>query len=203
MNDMEFIAFASSLADQFAVHARSIIGPEPAFHVLGAEHSPAGVNVLYDVVPGPVRPAVGKFDDTGPDRTTLLEMLARTYRVRSRRVDRTTWTIPPVPRDWETVLETHFPMFRGSGLEVGDGWADLLIATADWLSESQGDFHPFSQIKEKFGGLRIYGLMSGEAQTITDAASWLSMHICDRCGAPGTKNRSGWIATRCGVHRHD
>jgi hypothetical protein len=203
MSDDASVVFMTRLVDQFRDHGRRILGPDAAFQVRGASWSETGIEIDYVIEPGPVRVDTREFAPVYPDRRDLMNLLSRVYRVRSRRVDRRTWTIPPASDTAFGVLATHFPIYRGSSLEVGNGWFDLLAATADWLQESGGDFHPISQVKEKFGGLRMYGLMSGEAQTITDAASWLSICICDVCGAPGRKQGTGWITTRCDEHRDD
>lgn len=55
-----------------------------------------------------------------------------------------------------------------------------------------------SQIKEKFGSLRFY--YSGGDDHIAGMVSLaesLSGVICEGCGAPGSKTRSGWIRVLC------
>ena len=58
-----------------------------------------------------------------------------------------------------------------------------------------------AQIKEKFGGLRFY--YSGGDDEISGmvrmAESWAA-HTCETCGAPATKQTTGWIKTVCDKH---
>lgn len=56
----------------------------------------------------------------------------------------------------------------------------------------------FDQIKEKFGGLRIY--YSGGDSYIHGAISMaeeISYKICEVCGNSGKPNKGGWIVTLC------
>lgn len=61
----------------------------------------------------------------------------------------------------------------------------------------------FDQIKEKYGGLRVY--FSGGDQYIEGLVSMaeaMSYHICDVCGNKGEANKGGWISVRCEAHRN-
>lgn len=57
------------------------------------------------------------------------------------------------------------------------------------------------QIKEKFGGLRFYydGGDDFIRGLVTMAESWASKS-CEDCGAPATKQTTGWIKNVCNVH---
>lgn len=62
------------------------------------------------------------------------------------------------------------------------------------------DYFPvkFDQIKEKFGGLRIY--YSGGDDYISGAVDMveeISYKICEVCGQKGKPNKGGWITTLC------
>lgn len=109
------------------------------------------------------------------------------------------------------------------GIEVNDGWYDI-ISTVCWMikqhedsivwqtewkqktePEYQSDYFPvkFDQIKEKYGGLRVY--FSGGDQYIEGLVSMaeaMSYHICDVCGNKGEANKDGWISVRCEAHRN-
>ena len=75
------------------------------------------------------------------------------------------------------------------------------------------DKHGFQvvQVKEKFGGLRVYydqpeaGVdkeVAGEMRRMVSAAETLSMHICEDCGLPGEcANHGGgyWVLTLCPI----
>ena len=106
------------------------------------------------------------------------------------------------------------------GIETGNGWYDILSSLCwriqdheknvkqDLSIEITGehkDYFPvkFDQIKEKFGGLRIY--YSGGDDYIDGAISMaeeISYKICEVCGNTGRPNKHGWISTRCEAHRN-
>jgi len=93
--------------------------------------------------------------------------------------------------------------------ECGDGWywlldqVCLMITQYRRADKSVGPVQ-FSQIKEKWGGLRIYH--SGGDETIEGAiwfAEHLSYSICEICGTTNkvSRNKKGWIQTLCGKCR--
>ena len=100
-----------------------------------------------------------------------------------------------------------------------DGWLDLVVDTLAKLFALGEDFKIY-QIKEKFGGLRIYlGASSDEAYEITNAAEERSYHICQDCGVtddnvsdeqrvadelmedPWISTEGSWVRTLCRVCR--
>jgi hypothetical protein len=101
------------------------------------------------------------------------------------------------------------------GCEHGDGWHGILRAacklidthtnrrtqdgvTCDvFMLETKPSFH-FTQIKEKFGTIRLYH-DGGDSYCdgVVDMAEAMSAVTCERCGAPGKPNDSGWISTLC------
>ena len=93
------------------------------------------------------------------------------------------------------------------GLECGDGWYAILeelcarIANREQnLKLNKREYTPvkFDQIKEKFGGLRVY--YSGGDDYIAGAvalAEDMSYRTCERCGHPGEPSKTGWIMTLC------
>ena len=61
----------------------------------------------------------------------------------------------------------------------------------------------FDQIKEKFGGLRVY--FSGGDEYIEGLVSMteaISYKLCEVCGNKGEANKQGWISTLCQAHRN-
>jgi len=109
------------------------------------------------------------------------------------------------------------------GIETGEGWYDIIsslcwaikqyedsiIWQKEWKQktdpEYQSDYFPvkFDQIKEKYGGLRVY--FSGGDQYVEGLVSMaeaMSYHICDICGNKGEANKGGWISVRCEAHRN-
>lgn len=95
------------------------------------------------------------------------------------------------------------------GFEVGDGWVpliELLCARIDALLQTAPNASfTVMQVKEKFGTLRFYYLISNASdqvatavQLAVEAAEKASQHICERCGASGeTTDMKGWRMTLC------
>lgn len=159
------------------------------------------------LVPGDAIPA-GRAKPTidgawMPDRRVLAELLVRTLENRSRRWLAAENRYLPMREAWPDVLRRRWPDHFCCELSIGPGWVDLLIATHTWLIQLGGDFR-WSQIKEKFAGLRLYhdGDVGDVGNEIINVAeSVISQCICDECGAPGRKRNShGWLATRCDGH---
>lgn len=103
------------------------------------------------------------------------------------------------------------------GIECGDGWFDILSSLCFMINQQERniegnnkyrisqnqepvEYEPFrfTQIKEKFGGLRIYYYGGNEYTRglVGMAESW-SFHICEKCGAKGSPDKKGWIMTLC------
>jgi hypothetical protein len=56
----------------------------------------------------------------------------------------------------------------------------------------------FDQIKEKFGGLRIYHSGGDDyIDGVISMAESFSYEICEICGERGKPNKGGWIVTLC------
>lgn len=77
---------------------------------------------------------------------------------------------------------------------VGPGWRQLVIA-ALLASKATG----VSQVKEKFGGLRIYAdTADDKGQDLILAAEDMSYFICEDCGTTDdVETKGGWIRTLC------
>lgn len=111
------------------------------------------------------------------------------------------------------------------GIETGNGWYEI-ISSLCWMikqhednkewrkkyleendpeklkQESQYFQVKFDQIKEKYGGLRIY--FSGGDDYIDGLVSMaeaMSYKICEVCGNKGKPNKGGWITTLCEEHK--
>jgi hypothetical protein len=123
-------------------------------------------------------------------------------------------------QDWRQELVEAYPdLFRSSAgaLEGAEGspecdfgWRGLLdracLGIRAVLQAHGGSFR-FTQIKEKYGGLRIYfdGVLSPEATALVeeaiDLAEARAACTCERCGQPGRLfNRGDWLATACAEH---
>jgi hypothetical protein len=92
------------------------------------------------------------------------------------------------------------------GFECGDGWIGLLDGTLsllhEYASRRTADIY-LTQVKEKFGLLRIYSRGGDEyTELIIDIAELVSGTICEICGKRGAVWSShGWISVRCAEHR--
>jgi hypothetical protein len=111
------------------------------------------------------------------------------------------------------------------GLECEVGWFDLIDRTCAKIMEIDKDkLVRFTQVKEKFGQLRIYYVIGNEPKNITIdnvvttesitiksninnlddkvfdiliEAERESSTICEVCGEPGKIKNTGWIKTLC------
>jgi len=104
------------------------------------------------------------------------------------------------------------------GCEIGIGWYDILSSICwkiqkheeniVWQTEFKqktdpeykSDYIPvkFDQVKEKFGGLRVY-FSGGDdyIRGVISMAESFSYKICEICGERGKPNKGGWIVTLC------
>lgn len=109
------------------------------------------------------------------------------------------------------------------GCECGDGWYDI-ISTVCWMIKQHEDnvrwqteykqkndpnykseysSVKFDQVKEKYGGLRIYFSGGDEyVEGLISLAESYSYHVCEECGNKGESNKQGWISVRCEAHRN-
>lgn len=78
---------------------------------------------------------------------------------------------------------------------VGKGWHSLIDEVYDHVSPNV----VFSQVKEKFGGLRMYACQASEKDLeFIDSIEDKSLEICEFCGEPGVPVLiRGWVKTLC------
>jgi len=90
------------------------------------------------------------------------------------------------------------------GLEVGDGWFDILWRLSEALEAEINALPPSDdlpravQVKEKYGEIRVY--LSSETDTMTRAieqAEAESAITCESCGLRGTLRGTHWVITLC------
>ena len=94
------------------------------------------------------------------------------------------------------------------GFVHGDGWFDLLWQLCERLepivrAAERESGRPFEvlQVKEKFGGLRVYMNISNDAiSALIENAELESTQTCEVCGKPRTRRGEGWNTTRCDNH---
>lgn len=80
---------------------------------------------------------------------------------------------------------------------VGRGWA-LLVKEA-FLNKMPNVM--IVQVKEKFGGLRIYSdRCSDKYHQLLHDIEMRSLQTCEVCGNPGEPRMGGWIKTLCEPH---
>jgi hypothetical protein len=111
------------------------------------------------------------------------------------------------------------------GIEVGNGWYQIL-SNVCWMIRQHEDnkrwrkkyleendpeklaaepeYFPvkFDQVKEKYGGLRLY-FSGGDdyVEGLVSMAEAISYYVCEICGNKGEANKGGWISVRCEAHR--
>ena len=112
--------------------------------------------------------------------------------------------IPATDQDTDRLRDMH-PACQNHAA-CGPGWFDLLHATFVVISEKcPGAEWWTTDIKEKFGALRVYwsGDLPDDGDLVLDAAESLSEHVCEECGAPGSTREGGWIRTLCDQHHQE
>jgi hypothetical protein len=90
------------------------------------------------------------------------------------------------------------------GFMCGEGWYPLIYEVLDGLqaiidkNDNLNDVQ-VTEVKEKFGGLRIYlNYGTDEMFKIIENAEGRSYAVCEICGKPGKlHNVNGWLMTRC------
>ena len=106
-------------------------------------------------------------------------------------------------------LIAKYPKLFGESfyIECHSGWYNIIDSLAQSIEsytkysltyEKPEDELQFSQIKEKFGILRIY--MNNADETITnmiDLSESFSATVCECCGCPGQRRGGSWIRTQC------
>lgn len=98
------------------------------------------------------------------------------------------------------------------GIDTDDGWFDIIREVCQKIQKIETAHRlgiQFTQVKEKFGELRMYITWSGnnredipysivdEIYNILEEATKKSLKTCEVCGNPGRPNVTGWIKTLC------
>lgn len=119
-------------------------------------------------------------------------------------------------RDYDELMDKYPLLYRQRndscmhtamcwGICCGIGWYDLIDEMSETLEEEIKKLSPemqeaccASQVKEKWGGLRVY-LTNGTDRMydIIEEAEFKSASICELCGSYGELRRGGWITCMC------
>ena len=96
-------------------------------------------------------------------------------------------------------IKTCYELF---GIECGKGWYPLIKPIIDYIEEynkNNDNKIEILQIKEKFGGLRIYtNFHTDELYDMINHAENESYHVCEICGSREDIGQTqGWITTIC------
>lgn len=115
----------------------------------------------------------------------------------------------------------------GFGVECNLGWYDIISSICWMISQhernidgnrkylekndpekltSLPEYFPvkFDQIKEKYGGLRVYYSGGNDyIRGIVSMAEEYSYKVCEKCGNAGKVNKGGWITTLCDSCRNE
>lgn len=113
------------------------------------------------------------------------------------------------------------------GIEVGKGWYEIISSLCWMINQHERnikdnrnylekndperlatlpEYFPvkFDQVKEKYGGLRLYFSGGDEyVEGLVSMAEAISYKICEVCGNKGEPNKGGWIVTLCESCRVD
>ena len=136
-------------------------------------------------------------------------------------------------KNWNTLYEKYPDLFininksptescMAFGVEAGKGWHDIISDLCFMIKQYEKNIEgnnkyrisqnkepveyysvKFDQIKEKFGGLRVY-FTGGDDYIeglVSMAEAW-SYKTCEVCGERGKPNKGGWIVTLCDNCRH-
>lgn len=84
----------------------------------------------------------------------------------------------------EGLLSARRIEYPSCGFYIGAGWIPTVVVTLDKMIAAGWD-RDLSQVKQKFGGLRIYtGWVSPPVQQIISAAEATCDKLCEWCGEP-------------------
>jgi len=121
----------------------------------------------------------------------------------------------------DDLVDKYPALFASAFPSIGEGWLPLLETLCSrielhykWKEQGgvkiiEAEEEPpedgkylhrfyFSQIKEKFRGLRAYSYGGDEyTQGLVDMAEAVSYHICENCSNAGSEKGEHWIRTLC------
>ncbi len=101
------------------------------------------------------------------------------------------------------LINKYPDLFKHAHIGCGNGWLKIIETAASALDKVRKEKKldlSFTQIKEKFGTLRLYvNIVDVEVNQIIAGAETASINICEDCGAPGSQISKGgyWLRTLC------
>lgn len=131
------------------------------------------------------------------------------------------------PDLFQNRLKTPTQSCMAWGCECGNGWYEIISSVCwmikqheenkEWTRKylqkndperlaSLPEYFPvkFDQVKEKYGGLRLYFSGGDEyVEGLVSMAEAFSYKVCEVCGNKGEPNKTGWISTLCESCRVD
>ena len=117
--------------------------------------------------------------------------------------------IQQFPEMFQGVKKPLRESLMGFGCECGDGWYGLIEQVCLDIKYLKTPIE-WTQIKEKFGGLRMYFRFLGypkqaevdEVYKVIDRAEEQSFKICEQCGEVGKRQTDHyWVRTECDACR--
>lgn len=93
---------------------------------------------------------------------------------------------------WSLRVRKRWPMRLMCEMSCGPGWHDLVVAVNELIDQEAEPEFRFTQIKEKFGQLRMYwhgADPSGRIDQLIEAAEELSASMCEGGMMLGTMDR--------------
>jgi hypothetical protein len=110
---------------------------------------------------------------------------------------------------WINIIKKYPSLFLNDQFyfEIDEGWYDLIDKMCGEIVVLGGSVGKFSQIKSKYGTLRVYmDEHHSEVEDIISRYETLSGKVCEVCGEPAESTKqNGWIMTLCNicfVHSH-
>lgn len=111
----------------------------------------------------------------------------------------------PLDDTWRDRLRQRWPERLQCSMDCGPGWSDIVEAVCELIDQEGVTLYQFTQIKEKFAGLRMYWSgedPAGRIDQLVEAAEEISFSVCERCGSGRAKvwNHRGYVYTACDEH---
>lgn len=110
--------------------------------------------------------------------------------------------------NWWQRLKDRWPHRLACEMSCGPGWSDLIEGVNELIDQEGEGQIAFTQIKEKFGALRMYWHGAdpmGRLDVLIDSVEEISEGMCETCGRPSKMRQSGgspggYIHSACDDH---